>query len=58
MIQSKMKLAVPAPLETFEVELEDRARVKIRRHGNRNGARVMVSQNNGFANDAYLPLSR
>ncbi|MEA3073130.1 MAG: hypothetical protein QOD29_4576, partial [Alphaproteobacteria bacterium] len=28
MIQSKMKLAVPAPLETFEVELEDGARVK------------------------------
>jgi pimeloyl-ACP methyl ester carboxylesterase len=56
MIQSKMKLAVPAPLETFEVELEDAARVKVRRHGDRNGARVMVSHGNGFAADAYLPF--
>jgi len=51
-----MKLAVPAPLESFEVELEDAARVKLRRHGNRNGARVMLSHGNGFAVDAYLPF--
>jgi pimeloyl-ACP methyl ester carboxylesterase len=51
-----MKFIVPAPVETFEVELEDGARVKVRRHGNRNGARVMLSHGNGFAADAYLPF--
>ncbi|HEY7248166.1 MAG TPA: alpha/beta hydrolase [Xanthobacteraceae bacterium] len=51
-----MKLVVPAPLESFEVDLEDSARVKVRRHGNRDGARVMVSHGNGFAVDAYLPF--
>jgi pimeloyl-ACP methyl ester carboxylesterase len=49
-------LTVPAPLDTFEVDLEDAVRVKVRRHGNRNGARVMLSHGNGFAADAYLPF--
>jgi pimeloyl-ACP methyl ester carboxylesterase len=51
-----MDLVVPAPSETFEVELEDGARIRVRRHGNPAGHRLMVTHGNGFATDAYLPF--
>jgi pimeloyl-ACP methyl ester carboxylesterase len=51
-----MKFSIPVPAESFEVELEDGAKIKIRRHGNRDGVRVMLSHGNGFAADAYLPF--
>jgi pimeloyl-ACP methyl ester carboxylesterase len=50
-----MRLEVPAPHETFEVALEDGARIKVRRHGRADGVRLFVSHGNGFAIDAYLP---
>src|SRR5438270_12385433 len=56
MLQMKTKLVAPAPLESFEVELEDAARVKVRRHGNRDGERAMLSHGNECAADAYLPF--
>jgi pimeloyl-ACP methyl ester carboxylesterase len=51
-----MNLIVPAPSETFDVDLEDGARILIRRHGNRDGVRLTVTHGNGFAADAYLPF--
>jgi pimeloyl-ACP methyl ester carboxylesterase len=51
-----MNLIVPAPSEAFDVELEDGAKIKVRRHGNRDGIRAMLSHGNGFAADAYLPF--
>jgi pimeloyl-ACP methyl ester carboxylesterase len=51
-----MNLIVPAPSQTFDVDLEDGAKIKIRRHGNRDGVRMMVTHGNGFAADAYLPF--
>jgi pimeloyl-ACP methyl ester carboxylesterase len=51
-----MNLIVPTPSETFDVELDDGAKIKIRRHGNRAGIRMMLSHGNGFAADAYLPF--
>ena len=50
-----MRLEVPAPHETFEVALEDGARIKVRRHGRPDGVRLFMSHGNGFAIDAYLP---
>ncbi len=51
-----MNFVVPAPRESFDVELEDGARIRMRRHGNPAGVRVMVTHGNGFAADAYLPF--
>jgi pimeloyl-ACP methyl ester carboxylesterase len=50
-----MRLEVPAPHETFEVALEDGARIKVRRYGRANGVRLFISHGNGFAIDGYLP---
>jgi pimeloyl-ACP methyl ester carboxylesterase len=44
-----MNLIVPAPSQTFDVDLEDGAKIKIRRHGNCDGVRMMVTHGNGFA---------
>jgi pimeloyl-ACP methyl ester carboxylesterase len=51
-----MDFVVPAPRETFDVELDDGARIRVRRHGNPNGVRLTVTHGNGFAADAYLPF--
>src|SRR5882724_9124728 len=52
----RMSFAVPAPRETFDVDLEDGAKIGVRRHGNPNGVRLTVTHGNGFAADAYLPF--
>jgi pimeloyl-ACP methyl ester carboxylesterase len=51
-----MTLIVPTPHETFDVDLEDGARICVRRHGNPDGVRLTVTHGNGFAADAYLPF--
>jgi pimeloyl-ACP methyl ester carboxylesterase len=50
-----MQFEIPAPSATFEVPLEDGARIKMRRHGNPDGVRLLVTHGNGFAADAYYP---
>src|SRR3954447_6821030 len=51
-----MNLIVPAPSEAFDVELDDGANIRVRRHGNRDGIRMLLSHGNGFAADAYFPF--
>jgi pimeloyl-ACP methyl ester carboxylesterase len=51
-----MDFLVPAPSETFDIDLEDGAKIRMRRHGNPAGVRLMVTHGNGFAADAYLPF--
>jgi pimeloyl-ACP methyl ester carboxylesterase len=51
-----MHLIVPTPSETFEVDLDDGAKIKVRRHGHRDGVRILLSHGNGFAANAYLPF--
>jgi pimeloyl-ACP methyl ester carboxylesterase len=45
---------LPEPLAIVEVTGEDGAVIRIRRHGNPRGNRVVVSHGNGFAVDGYV----
>jgi pimeloyl-ACP methyl ester carboxylesterase len=53
-----MPFEIPTPNQTFEVPLDDGARIRMRRHGNPNGVRLLVTHGNGFAADAYYPYWR
>src|SRR3954467_2023791 len=50
-----MQFEIPQPRMTFEVPLVDGARIVMRRHGNPDGVRLLVSHGHGFAADAYYP---
>lgn len=50
-----MPIALPAPSQTFDVALDDGARIRMRRHGNPDGVRLLLTHGNGFAADAYFP---
>jgi len=50
-----MRFEIPSPSRTFQVRLEDGAEICMRRHGNPQGARLLLSHGNGFAADAYFP---
>jgi pimeloyl-ACP methyl ester carboxylesterase len=50
-----MLLEIPPPHLTFDVPLEDGARVRVRRHGDPDGVRLFLSHGNGYAINGYLP---
>ncbi len=50
-----MPLEIPTPHMTFDVPLEDGARIHVRRHGNPEGPRLFLSHGNGYAINGYLP---
>ena len=47
---------IPAPESVFEVGAADGYTLRVRRHGNPNGPRLILSHGNGFAIDAYYPF--
>lgn len=49
---------VPEPLETAEVEVTGGTRIILRRHGNPDGPRLVLSHANGLATDLYYPFWR
>ena len=51
-----MTLIVPTPNETFDLTMADGAPIRIRRHGNPRGPRLVLCHGNGFAIDAYVPF--
>jgi pimeloyl-ACP methyl ester carboxylesterase len=53
-----MQFETPTPRQTFDVALDDGAKIKMRRHGNPDGVRLLVTHGNGFAADAYYPYWR
>jgi pimeloyl-ACP methyl ester carboxylesterase len=53
-----MYFELPAPSMTFDVALDDGARIRMRRHGNPDGVRLLLTHGNGFAADAYFPYWR
>ena len=50
-----MTFEIPEPSQTFEVSLDDGAKILVRRHGRADGPRLLISHGNGFAIDAYFP---
>ena len=50
-----MHFEISAPSMTFDVALEDGARIRMRRHGNPDGVRLLLTHGNGFAAEAYYP---
>ena len=53
-----MTFEIPAPSLTFDVALDDGAKIAVRRHGFADGPRLLLSHGNGFAIDAYFPFWR
>jgi pimeloyl-ACP methyl ester carboxylesterase len=51
-------ITLPAPHDTADVTLDDGAVVRLRRHGQRDRPRVVLSHGNGFAIDGYFPFWR
>jgi pimeloyl-ACP methyl ester carboxylesterase len=51
-----MAIELPIPSTTFEVPLDDGARIRVRRHGSPEGVRILFSHGNGFAADGYFPF--
>jgi pimeloyl-ACP methyl ester carboxylesterase len=49
---------LPAPSQVLEIDLDDGARIRARRHGNPDGIRILLTHGNGFAADAYFPYWR
>ncbi len=47
---------LPAPLATVEARMDDGALIIIRRHGNPQGPRIVLSHGNGFSADLYYPF--
>lgn len=50
-----MSFALPTPSLTFDVALDDGAKIRVRRHGRPEGVRLLLTHGNGFAADAYFP---
>src|SRR5450759_1681089 len=46
-----MTLIVPTPHETFDLTMADGAPIRVRRHGNPKGPRLVLCHGNGFAID-------
>ena len=49
---------VPEPSESFDAEMDDGTVIRVRRHGNPDGPRLVMAHGNGFAIDAYYPFWR
>ncbi len=47
---------VPRPLSTHEVRMDDGTAITLRRHGNPDGSRLVMSHGNGLAIDLYYPF--
>ena len=51
-----MTLIVPTPNAALDLTMADGSPIRVRRHGNPNGTRLVLCHGNGFATDAYLPF--
>lgn len=53
-----MSFIVPEPVDVLDLAMSDGAIIRVRRHGNAAGPRIVLSHGNGFAIDAYFPFWR
>ena len=51
-----MSWTVPTPSETCDVRVDDDTTIIVRRHGNPEGPRIVLSHGNGLAADLYYPF--
>lgn len=51
-----MEWQIPDPFATARVPLIDGGSIALRRHGNPNGPRLVISHANGLSSDAYFPF--
>ena len=56
--QEQAGFVLPEPAAILDLAMDDGAPVRVVRHGNLSGPRVVLSHGNGFASDAYFPLWR
>lgn len=49
-------MRIPDPVETFELHMDDGARISVRRHGRAGRTRLFITHGNGFAIDGYAPF--
>ena len=56
MTSSNTLWEVPKPLSTFDVRVDDGTVITLRRHGNPDGPRLVMSHGNGLAIDLYYPF--
>jgi pimeloyl-ACP methyl ester carboxylesterase len=49
---------LPAPSAVLDLSMDDGAPIRVVRHGNPCGPRVVLSHGNGFASDSYFPFWR
>jgi len=49
-----MTLEIPTPRDVLELTMGDGAIIRVRRHGNMAGPRIMLAAGNGFAADGYF----
>ena len=49
---------LPEPSATLDLAMDDGAPIRVVRHGNPTGPRVVLSHGNGFASDSYFPFWR
>ena len=47
---------IPEPLSTYDVQVDDETTITLRRHGNPDGPRLVLSHGNGLAIDLYYPF--
>jgi pimeloyl-ACP methyl ester carboxylesterase len=53
---SEVRFVVPPPTAVVDLTMSDGAVIRVRRHGNAGGNRLILSHGNGFAIDAYFPF--
>ena len=56
MANSKAVWKVPVPLSTVDVRVDDDTVITLRRHGNSEGPRLVLTHGNGLAVDLYYPF--
>ncbi len=53
---SERRWEVPSPISVHEVQVDASTRITLRRHGNPDGPRLILSHGNGLAIDLYYPF--
>ena len=54
--QSAAGFVLPEPAAALDLAMDDGAPIRVVRHGNPSGPRVVLSHGNGFASDSYFPF--